>query len=571
MVSAKLFFNDARLLTAQFSESNGRLPTDTEFSSMTMPMLNQPLSAPVELAVANAGATLLTNSAVSVSGTLTQGIYGDSEANLWVYYGPKDGGMVAGAWAGSQYVGVNTNFNPKTFSVVLNGLMPNTNYFYRFYAANLATSIWAQASSQFSTVTLTASNYGSQMQIFFSGYNRGETLVNFPVLVDLSTNLPGFSYRQFASASGGDLRFADSSGVTPIPFEIDEWNTNGTSYVWVCVPSLSSASNFIWAYWGNPAATNVPACCTNGAVWPGYDLVWHLQQNGWPYADSTGRYPALTGKAPGQAPGVVDFGGLCDGTSEFLDAGLVPVGEQFSLSAWVNIATTCNSEQTMWCNKQGGWNTAGFDFYVNGWGKNDGIVYFDTADGVNGNVNARTVNNAVSFGSWHFLTGTMDGINGVVHVYVDGVDKTINTGVDTAFQVTNYVRCGTLLTGLPGTTGSGGSYFDGSLDETRIHAGIESSNWVWASWATIASNSVFQNYSAVTQQPPSLTLGVGGGGSSLSWVGSGVGFALYTTTNLASPAAWSPATNQPVFTNNQWQIALPAAANGPRFYRLKSP
>jgi hypothetical protein len=48
-----------------------------------------------------------------------------------------------------------------------------------------------------------------------------------------------------------------------------------------------------------------------------------------------------------------------------------------------------------------------------------------------------------------------------------------------------------------------------------------------------------------------------------------VGFTLYTTRNLTPPVAWSVATNQPVLTNNEWQITLPANENL-RFYRLKS-
>ena len=43
------FINQGRLLTAQFKETNGRLPTDTEFSSLMTPLLNQPLPAPVNL------------------------------------------------------------------------------------------------------------------------------------------------------------------------------------------------------------------------------------------------------------------------------------------------------------------------------------------------------------------------------------------------------------------------------------------------------------------------------------------------------------------------------------------
>src|SRR6185437_6366414 len=159
-------------------------------------------------------------------------------------------------------------------------------------------------------------------------------------------------------------------------------------------------------------------------------------------------------------------GAAFNGSSQFLNAGLVNLGKTFTLSAWVNIAANANSEQTIWCNKQGGWNTAGFDLYVNSWQANDGIIYFDSADGTTGNVDARTVMHAFSFGQWHLLTGTMDGINGAVHVYVDGLDQTIDTGVDTAFQTTNYVRCGALLTGTPGASGT--SCFNGSMDDARI-------------------------------------------------------------------------------------------------------
>ena len=113
-------------------------------------------------------------------------------------------------------------------------------------------------------------------------------------------------------------------------------------------------------------------------------------------------------------------------------------------------------------------------------------------------------------------------------------------------------------------------YFNGTMDEARIQSGLQSSDWVWASWATVASNSVLQNYSAVVQQAPALGINAGAGGITLSWAGSGVGFVLCTTTNLASPAAWSPATNQPTLVNGQWQINLPPDNSSTRFYRLQS-
>ncbi|HXI72393.1 MAG TPA: DUF2341 domain-containing protein [Verrucomicrobiae bacterium] len=562
------FFNAARLLTAQFKETNGRLPTDIEFASLVSPLLNQPLTAPVNLRLNNPGVALLSNLTVKVSSSLAQGVYGDDEAGVWIFYGRQDGGTTASAWEASRFVGVNTSFNPATFTATLNNLAPNTNYFFRFYAANASSTAWAPSSAQFSTVTISQADYGSRMKLSFAGYNRGESLQNFPVLVNLGTNLPGFSYHQFASPAGGDLRFSDSGGQLLIPHEIDEWNTNGTSSVWVSVPSLSSSNDFIWAYWGNPAATNPPAYTTNGAVWSNDDLVWHLKQSGFPYADSTLQYPATNGLAPGSTTGIVGQGEWFNGSSQFLNAGLVQMGKTFTLSAWVNIAPAATSEQTIWCNKQSGWNTAGFDFYVNSYQTSDGKIYFDSADGVGGDVSPRTAAHAVSFGQWHLLTGTMDGVNGVVHVYVDGVDQTIDTGVDTAFQATNYVRCGSLLTGTPGLTGN--LCFNGLMDETRIESGVCSSNWIWASWMNVASNAVLTSYSAIAQQPPWLSYTTGVGGLSLNWPGSGVGFALYSSTNLTPPVAWTLATNQPTLVTNQWTIALSSGNNHSRFYRLQS-
>ena len=556
------FFNSARLLTAQFKEASGRLPTDTEFSALTMPLLNQPLSAPVALALANGGATLLTNNIATVSGTLAQGIYGDSQAGLWVFYGRQDGGTVPGAWENSRFAGVNTNFNPKTFTVMLNSLVPNTNYFYRFYAASISTNAWAQTSAQFSTVTLNPPDFGSRLKITFIGYNCGETLTNFPVLVDLSTNLPGFSYRQFASPTGGDLRFTDAGGASLIPHEVDEWNTNGTSSVWVNVPSLSTTNDCIWAYWGNPAATTPPAYTTDGVAWPNFDLVWHLKESGFPYADSTGQHPAVSGVAPASTTGEVGHGGLFNGSSQFLNGGAVNVGTAFTLSAWVKLDPTASNIQTVWANKSGGWNAAGFGLYVNTYNTTDGKLLLETGDGTSG-LTASTVTNVVTVGQWHCVTATVNETSGTARLYVDGTDCPQSPAIVTDFPNQTGISLGRLTNSV---------YFvKGVLDEARIESGVCSSNWIWASWATVASNSTLQKYSPVTQQPPALTIGIGGGnGTWLSWPGSGVGFVLYTTTNLISPGAWSLAANQPLLTNNQWQINLPAADNGTRFYRLKS-
>ena len=383
---------------------------------------------------------------------------------------------------------------------------------------------------------LNPSNYNA-MQITFSGYTNGVGLTNFPVLVRLSPNIPGFSYAQFASpANGADLRFTGASG-RELPFQIDQWNPAGESQIWVQVPSITSTNDYITAYWGNTADSAMQPCNTNGAVWTtpngsnNFLLVYHLSQSGFPFADSTLQYPANSGVAPVSTAGMIGRGCAFNGTSQFLNAGLVNLGKTFTLSAWVNIAPAAMSEQTVWCNKQGGWNTAGFDFYVNSYQTNDGKVYFDTADGVGGNVSPRTAAHAVTFGQWHLLTGTMDGVNGAVHVYVDGVDQTIATGVDTAFQATNSVRCGALLTGTPGATG--GLCFNGLMDEARIENSVRSSAWVWASWATVA-NSAFATYGSIVPAAVTLHYQVVSGQLVLAWT---------TGTLQSAPAVAGPYTN----------------------------
>jgi len=146
------FINNARLYTARFKETHGRLPSDSEFVSLVSPMLNQPLAALVPLSVMNSGADVGTNGSTTVFGTLAQGVYGDDFASVWVFYGPQDGAASRGAWEKSLSVGLNTHFNPYTFTATLTNLASNTNYFFRFYATNSSGEVWAPASSSFSTL-----------------------------------------------------------------------------------------------------------------------------------------------------------------------------------------------------------------------------------------------------------------------------------------------------------------------------------------------------------------------------------------------------------------------------------
>ncbi|MDE3066325.1 MAG: DUF2341 domain-containing protein [Verrucomicrobiota bacterium] len=367
--------------------------------------------------------------------------------------------------------------------------------------------------------TVDPAGFNSRLKITFSGYDRNETLSDFPVLVRLSTNVPGFSYSEFASPSGGDLRFADSSGTRELPSEIDQWNdSNGVSSVWVQVPSLSSINDFIWAYWGNPSDTTPPDSQTNGAVWlppsfqtlPAYDVVYHLKEDGFPYADSTTQYPSTNGTAAILSGGIVGSGELFAGTN-YLDAQPVSLGSTFTLSAWVNLSPTASHLQTVWANSPGGWNSDGFRFYLNSWtGGADGMLILEIGDGTGGNTVA-TAAGAVSAGAWHCVTAAIDHDGGTAKLYVDGVQEAADTILND-FATNVDLNLGQF-------TNNAGQ-FNGSIDEARIQAGVESANWIWASYMTVAQNSQFATYSTVSNTVPlsvNITIQLSGNNVVLSW------------------------------------------------------
>ncbi|MGH7991921.1 MAG: DUF2341 domain-containing protein [Limisphaerales bacterium] len=361
---------------------------------------------------------------------------------------------------------------------------------------------------------LNPTSYSSKTKITFSGYNRTETLQDFPVLVELGpTNVSGFSYSQFASPTGGDLRFTDGSTSNEIPYEIDEWNPSGVSYVWVQVPNLSSNS-VIWAYWGNASDTPPPASTTNGTVWlppafqslPSYEVVYHMEETNFPYLDSTLQYPANTGVVPGSTPGIVGEAGSFSGGT-YLDAGGVNLGNIFTLSAWLNISPTASNIQGVWVNGAGGYTSAEIALFVNDYNTADGALLLGTGDGTAGQ-QPETATGVVTAGQWHLVTAAVNRTAGTTQLYVDGTLQASGNTV-TDFPTNSDMNLGRF--------NAGSFAFDGLIDEARIHAGLDDANWTWASYETVAQNSSFESYSAVGSSAVTLTIQRSGNNVILTW------------------------------------------------------
>ena len=76
---------------------------------------------------------------------------------------------------------------------------------------------------------------------------QGVSLTDFPALVRLSTAIDGFSYSDFQQPGGADLAFLDTRGNV-LSHEIDTWNTEGESLVWVKVPAFSHSTRIYMVY-----------------------------------------------------------------------------------------------------------------------------------------------------------------------------------------------------------------------------------------------------------------------------------------------------------------------------------
>lgn len=322
--------------------------------------------------------------------------------------------------------------------------------------------------------------------IAFPGYDRAEVLADIPLLVLLGTNIPGFSYSQFASATGGDLRFTDAANVNFLDHEIDTWNTAGVSRVWVKVPFLSNGC-VIAATWGNPLY-QAPPCTTNGAVWSnGYLGVWHLRETSGPHRDAspalaTSRFVAVASQ--GAATGIV---GACDSfvaaSSHYVSLPAMGTQAAVTVEGWFFLTAVP------------GGNDIGL-ISSDPW--SSGVTHFKTSSGllikgeVNGGGFISSPSNMIAVSNWCHAAYTVAGAGA------------------TDFRL--YAN-GTLLGSAGGRTNNdlsdvniarefNGRYLNARVDEVRISSMARSSNWLWAIHRNIASNTSFNAMSAVSNAAP---------------------------------------------------------------------
>ncbi len=340
-------------------------------------------------------------------------------------------------------------------------------------------------------------SYSHKFKVSFeNAFPDDTTLQDFPVLVRIAeydentgAGILGFDYNDFATVGGGDLRFADKNGDL-LPSEIDTWNTNGESLVWVKVPSFSTNTT-LTAYYG----CVLPGDVTPSDVWSAdYVGVWHLGESALPLKESSGVSSSFsysynskeTLGVSGAAGGAVDFSaGDANSRLRADDDDDLDGFTDCTFEIWTKQAAEPTKALGILAKRKSGSADIAYFLYNN-------YSATDTAK-VGRNILAVTTNGStISYpiGSGHNMTpiwgewchqAFVRDVSGTqkAYGYVNGSNK--KTGDAQAGAI--HASAEPLWLG---NFNGGGSAFDGQIDELRISRVARSQTWLKASHDTVA-------------------------------------------------------------------------------------
>lgn len=324
--------------------------------------------------------------------------------------------------------------------------------------------------------------------ITFTNYPRTETLTNFPALVVLGTNVTNFSYDAFLAPLGGDLRFLSADRKTDLNYENERWNEAGDSPVWVQIPRFTNGVS-IWCGWGDPSEMNAPACTTNGATWSeGFLGVWHLTETAEAHLDSAMNLPTTRVAevvAMGVATGAVGLSDDFDGT-EHVSLPDMGLQSKVTVECWANL-NTAPPDALRGLVSSDSWSNGVCHFRCNS--------NLQVQASLLGGSTVTSPSNAIVPGEWFHASYTVAGSGGGnLRLYVNGQQVGSGNGSATSD-----------LTDVNLAREYGGRNLDARLDEVRVSTVARSSNWLWATYQSIASNAAF-----ATMSPASFTPAVTG-------------------------------------------------------------
>lgn len=325
--------------------------------------------------------------------------------------------------------------------------------------------------------------------ISFDNHGAVEDLLDFPVPVKLDASKINYSV-----TDQDDLSFFGEDQTVKLPYEVEKWDPQGESIVWVKVPKIRSASttDHIWLYYGGSSLkTNAPQQVWNSD----FLLVYHFGQRiidnyanpnqVEQFQDSTAnanigmrqsKSATTSGTAytlEGADPKYHMVGRYFENSlgtiypANATNNGALGNGEsQITISGWARLANGKVSGN-MLVRENAFWMKA----VAGKWMAN---VYTDAADtNLNGQNASLQLNGGATNYNWTYLSltynSTLAGNNLVL--YRDGV------------KVAEGRRSGNIKAGDALTIG--GSSFKGGMDEARISRTARSASWIQAEYLSM--------------------------------------------------------------------------------------
>ncbi len=328
-----------------------------------------------------------------------------------------------------------------------------------------------------------------------NGYTGGDVM-NFRALVRLTEGLGGFSYTDCPEHV--QLQFTDLNGVV-LPHEVEQWNTQGESLIWVKLPTLTSQTKIHLSYGGDIVCGDEAAA--RESVWADEVLVYHLEDateaNGLRANVACSDKKLLAGMtvgnlAPSRVVGIVGYaddvsaGRIEPATTNDL-ARLDALGETFTFSAWIKFDNTKTANYDHIFARQMADNKVDWALSLGGDARTFRVKGGDTSPSYIPDFFPE--DEVLTNDGWHLITVCYSG-NSVTSYHNDGSPRTVTTGGVAANGVGQDERPTFTL----GAQRNGSNVFRGAVDELRLRPGVVTADHVRANYATVARSDFFRAY-----------------------------------------------------------------------------
>ena len=325
-----------------------------------------------------------------------------------------------------------------------------------------------------------AAAFADSSALYRFDWYAGDAVADFPAPMTLREGLNGFTYAGFA-ANGSDLRVKDAEGNL-LPHEIEKWDPNGYSIVWVKLPSLAQAAT-VTLSWGD-----ADAAASEETLWPDAIQVLHFGDD---IKKDSSPKNLSSSQTPDSAAGIVGGGMTSAAVSgkRFVKDGITPtsigLGDSdttpFTIAFWLKGKANSYDNYLYHIRK----NTGGSPETIVTYNYNNSSTKaLRTVEliGCGSLSRANSHIEAPDYG-WHHFAYTYDGQN--VRKYLDGalVGTIASTKTLTVWQSTNASVVERISLG--GAYG-GGNLSGATFDEFRLETVARDEAWIKALASTPA-------------------------------------------------------------------------------------